>query len=78
MSCKPDLWLCGINKVSKIVGGIMEDKKELFDWFFERTFTADEVKMLIERVKEFNAGCIDQHLSNHVDKVFITWLEELK
>ena len=56
----------------------MEDKKELFDWFFERTFTADEVKVLIERVKEFNAGAIDAYLTNHVDQAFVAWLEDMK
>ena len=56
----------------------MEDKKELLDWFFERTFTAKEVKVLVERVKEFNAGCIDEYLSNHVDQAFVAWLEDMK
>jgi|APSaa5957512535_1039671.scaffolds.fasta_scaffold182033_2 hypothetical protein len=54
-------------------------KKELFGWFKkEKTFTVDEVQMLVDQVKVFNAGCIDEYLSDHVDQVFITWLEDLK
>ena len=58
----------------------MEDRKELFGWFIEseKKFTVDEVRDLVERVKVFNAGCIDQYLSDHVDQVFEAWLEELK
>jgi hypothetical protein len=57
----------------------MEDRKELFGWFKkEKTFTVDQVKDLVERVKVFNAGCIDQYLSDHVDQTFVAWLEELK
>ncbi len=55
-------------------------KKELFDWFFTKgqTFTIEDVKYLIEQIKVFNAGAIDQYLSNHVDKVYEEWLEKHK
>lgn len=54
-----------------------EKKQELFDWWWkkEETFTVKDVEALLEKVKEFNCGAIDQYLSNHVDKVFIEWLE---
>jgi hypothetical protein len=40
----------------------------------EKTFTLEEVSELLELVKLFNAGAIDQYLTNHVDKVFDKWL----
>lgn len=57
----------------------MSNKKELFGWFgSDKKFTEESVKDLLERIKEFNAGCIDEYLSKHVDEVFETWLEEQK
>jgi len=48
------------------------------DWRTDkpRTFTIEEVEGLLERVKEFNAGVIDQYLTEHVDKVFKEWLAD--
>jgi len=56
----------------------MPKKVELFGWIFgsDKKYTVEDVKYLIERVKEFNAGCIDEYLSKHVDEVFKKWLEE--
>ncbi len=55
-------------------------KKQLFDWFFKKevTFTIEEVKDLVEQIKVFNAGAIDQYLTKHADKAFETWLEAKK
>lgn len=56
----------------------MPNKKELFGWFnSDKKYTEEDVKNLIERVKDFNAGCIDQYLSKHVDEVFKEWIDEL-
>lgn len=53
----------------------MSQKKELFGWFSsDKKFTEEQVKELIEQVKVFNAGCIDEYLSKHVDEVFQNWL----
>lgn len=56
----------------------MKKKKEFLDWLFgkkeEKEFTVQDVEELIEKIKEFNAGCIDEYLSRHVDKVFYQWL----
>lgn len=47
------------------------------DWLKgEKTFTAKEVEDLLEKVKQFNAGAIDEYLTNHVDKAFNEWLNE--
>lgn len=49
------------------------------EWFKkhrERKFSADEVKDLVERIKQFNAGCIDLYLTQHVDYVLEEWLSE--
>lgn len=55
-------------------------KKDFFDWFVkkEKTFTAEAVKELVERIKVFNAGAIDEYLTKHVDKVLQEWLKEQK
>lgn len=55
-------------------------KKEAFwDWFRRnnknKTFTADEVKILLEEIKQFNCGAIDAYLSKHVDQVCEKWLK---
>lgn len=56
------------------------NRKELFDWWRkkEETFTVKDVEELLETVKVFNCGAIDQYLSNHVDKTFVEWLESKK
>ena len=53
------------------------NKKELFDWLWKKDqkFTAEEVQELLEQVKAFNCGAIDDYLSKHVDKTFVEWLE---
>jgi len=55
------------------------ERKEFWDWFIktERTYTAAEVTDLLEKVKEFNAGAIDEYLTNHVDKSFDAWRKAL-
>jgi len=54
-------------------------KKNFWGWWEEKekTFTPDQVKDLLARVKEFNAGAIDEYLTNHVEKVFNEWAAEV-
>lgn len=61
-------------------GGKCEEKRDLWSWWGpqERTFTVDEVKLLVDKIKEFNAGAIDDHLTKHVDSVFKKWVKELE
>jgi hypothetical protein len=40
----------------------------------ETTYTVEQVAELVERIKEFNAGCIDAMLSKHTDQVFKEWI----
>jgi len=42
----------------------------------EKKFTAEEVRDLVERIKEFNAGCVDKQLTRHADNAFEQWLNE--
>jgi hypothetical protein len=44
----------------------------------QKTFTSEQVKDLLERVKMFNAGAIDAYLTKHVDAVFECWAKEHK
>ena len=55
-------------------------KKDLWGWWEskDRTFTVTEIKCLMERIKEFNAGCIDKQLTAHVDKVFAEWAKAIE
>lgn len=50
--------------------------KNWFTLHADRKFTVEEVKDLVEKIKEFNAGCIDAHLNRHVDKVLEQWLQD--
>lgn len=42
----------------------------------EKTFTSNQVKELLDEVKQFNAGAIDDYLTKHVDKVFECWAKK--
>lgn len=57
----------------------MARKKNFWDWWKkkERAFTVDEIKVLVDKIKMFNAGAIDEYLTKHVDKSFDEWSEEL-
>ena len=58
-------------------GGDMDNIQMQWWWSKkEQTFTLEEVAQLLEEVKVFNAGCIDQYLTRHVDKTFDAWLEK--
>lgn len=37
-----------------------------------------QVTELVEKIKQFNAGVIDQFLSKHVDETFENWLKQIK
>lgn len=53
-------------------------KKDFFNWWTkkQKTFTPDQVKKLLEKIKQFNAGAIDPYLTKHVDKVFEEWAKD--
>ena len=42
----------------------------------QKTFTSEQVKDLLERVKVFNAGAIDAYVTKHVEKVFEEWAKD--
>lgn len=51
-----------------------EQKKAFWSWWKkDKTFTMEEVELLLENIKVFNAGAIDDYLTNHVDKCFENW-----
>jgi hypothetical protein len=54
-----------------------EEKKELFGWFAKK-YTGEEVKELLDEVKKFNCGAIDEYLTKHVDSAFEVWVEKHK
>ena len=45
-------------------------------WVSEPTFTVAEVRDLLNRVDEFNAGAVDSALSRHIARVFEEWRED--
>ena len=58
----------------------MDKKTNLFSWFKfepEKVYTIQEIEDLLRRVKQFNAGVIDEYLDRHVDDVFAKWQDEL-
>ena len=51
----------------------------LWNWFSsnpDKKYTEEDVKELVERIKQFNAGAIDEYLSKHVDTVYREWHAE--
>ena len=58
------------------------DRKDFWNWWKwnakdkDIAFTLAEVLDLLEEIKEFNAGAVDEYLSKHVDKVLKEKLEE--
>lgn len=53
----------------------------MFGWLFgtkEKKFNVEQVNDLVNKIKDFNAGAIDDHLSKYVEEVFEKWLEENK
>lgn len=58
----------------------MANRKDFFGWWTkkERTFTPAEVKDLLEKIKQFNAGAIDPYLTKHVDNAFKEWASSLE
>lgn len=57
-----------------------EEHCEFLDWWWkkDRTYTKEEVAALLEEVKKFNCGAIDQYLDRHVNKVFQEWAKRLE
>ena len=55
-------------------------KRDIFGWWRkkERTFTVEEVEVLVNRIREFNCGAIDAYLDKHMDKTLAAWLKELR
>ena len=54
-----------------------EDKKELFGWFAKK-YTGEEVQELLEKIKNFNCGAVDEYLTKHVDSAFEAWVDAHK
>lgn len=44
----------------------------------EPTISIDDVKKLVEKIKEFNAGVIDAILSRHCDAAFEEWKKSIE
>ena len=53
----------------------------IWTWLFGDgtiVYTREEVDDLIEKIKEFDAGAIDEYLSEHVNTVYIHWLSKYR
>ena len=49
----------------------------VWTWLFGDGVTVyrrDEIDDLVEQIKKFDAGAIDEYMSKHVDKVYARWL----
>jgi hypothetical protein len=56
---------------------LIDNKKKNF-WPFSKKYTMEEIQVLLESIKEFNAGAIDGYLTNHVDRCFEDWQKSYK
>jgi conjugal transfer/entry exclusion protein len=46
-------------------------------WLFgdgTTVYTKEDIDDLVEQIKKFDAGAIDEYLSQHVDSVYARWL----
>lgn len=66
-------------KQAAFVRGVAKNKKDFWTpWAKkEKTFTTQQVKELLDKIKEFNAGAIDAYLTKHVDDVFEAWAKQV-
>lgn len=51
-----------------LIGNMM-----FFNWLFKKMYSESEVDKLVEEIKKFNAGAIDDPLSRYIDKVYKEW-----
>ena len=64
------------------IGGDDKDRRTFLGWLFpdgkpKKKYSDEDVMDLIEKIKIFNAGAIDDYLSNHVDEAYNTWKSNL-
>lgn len=45
-------------------------------WLRERNYTQNEVRDLIDRIKKYNSGVTDNHLSRYIETTFEQWIQE--
>lgn len=79
ISEKPELEGEVMDNQIKSLNTMTEAQQRAFWGWWESkdtTFTKQDIDLLLERVKGFNAGAIDEYLSQHVDKVYSEWLKE--
>jgi hypothetical protein len=58
-----------------------QDRRAFLEWLFPKKgeqgpikrYSEEDIATLIEEIKVFNAGAIDEYLSNHVDNVYRQW-----
>lgn len=55
----------------------MDHGKNFWPFTSKDKVTFAQVEELLEEVKKFNAGCIDEYLTNHVDRVYKAWKDKL-
>ena len=70
-----------MSECSKSYPPAMNDAQEKAFWGWwetnrDTTFSKADIDELLNRVKAFNAGAIDDYLTTHVDKVYTEWLVE--
>lgn len=47
-----------------------------WEWLMGRRYTHAEVRNLIERIKQYNSGVTDDHMSRYVERTFEEWKQE--
>jgi len=52
------------------------NEKQFWGWWKKKSYSPEQVEKLVEKIKAFNAGAIDEYLTRHVDQVFAEWLKE--
>ena len=52
----------------------MHDKKDLW-WWGKKKYSAEEIQKLVEKIKEWSSGAIDDYEEKYIDEVFEEWKE---
>ncbi len=62
------------------IDSVKKERRPFLDWLFPKNeehpakkYSDEDVEKLIEDIKVFNAGAIDEYLSKHVDDVYNKW-----
>jgi len=49
----------------------------MFEWLFKKKYDEKQIELLIKKIKDFNAGAIDDPLSKYIDEAYKEWKTDM-